>query len=342
MVQKHKKPALRLYHGVSGSALAQVDDVPTRAALSGAERQRRYDAKKRLERLTNRLRLTLRKLYPLMSASNRDEMVADLVQENSSVEMMEAVLKIYEETKIEKRIYLSDLGDPDGTPSVEPVKANHELTVHSGSYDLAKIVGAREAVESNLGSPFADDDDGDGPIGGRREVRPQGNSGRTEPTSNTHRRFALRPTWDKKTFKVKLAGPELTNALNKLQLEHFKTIPETKNIVDPTSGDLIQEGRKECYQCQLCGYECDWPNDRPKHIESVHGDPDEPSHDKKHGNVVARHIKEARQLGHRLKKAGSVALRNLEELQQYKDRRAAEAEAKRNGFIKRDGEWVKL
>jgi hypothetical protein len=140
-------------------------------------------------------------------------------------------------------------------------------------------------------SAYADDD--------RRNVRPEG-SGPTETNPDDEREDEEENTKDAKDNKVDgkdadiLPGAKFPVKLNDFDYdEMFQNLFNTYFIkVVPPGCDIKS---KECfYFCRLCEISLDWERTSKTHIEMVHGDEREPTHDPRFGNVVKEYTKSKR------------------------------------------------
>lgn len=340
MNQQRKKPALRLFHGAAGSPLSQTNDVATAAPLSNAERQkafrqRRRETKEAPERaaLTAAVLRKYRTLDGIGERSSRER--TKEMRENHQRETEELTARLAEMSLSELRLFAAEHGEeykaaPDDKGryltdlETNPAdKGSHDHKVLTGQYKIAEIVAVREHQEATLGSP-REYGNGQELLGGRREVRPQGTSPDTdgEGKLNKNSRSAK---FDRKKFKVKLGAHQYDLTVRDLAATHFETVAATKTVVDDM-GDMVTEGHDEFFRCKLCRVSVWWEKDKLGHIEDVHGDPDSPEHNRKHGDIIAAYLRAERKKGNKMLKAGKTVLSLFQEHEQIRLRRQAKLE----------------
>jgi len=120
----------------------------------------------------------------------------------------------------------------------------------------------------------------------------------------------------RKKFQVKLNGPEYQSGLS-----------------SAVNDFTVEEGGETF--CRLC--EAAIIGRSEDHFKQIHGDPSEPGHDKRFGDIVQKYVKKFVRKHAKLEKAGHKIA-----LEAAADRKIGAAiEATREGWVKVNGEWVR-
>jgi hypothetical protein len=177
-------------------------------------------------------------------------------------------------------------------------------------------IAASRGRSAALGSSTIDPETGEAywPENDRQRVKPEGigerDNEKTPPKKDVDGLPAAR-----QKFLVKLNDVDREGVVRELAYEYVKE----------------DESRRLCRLCQtfVTQHAVD-------HIETVHGDESEPTHDARFGDIIDAHIKRQERKEARLRRAGRD--KALEVIADTKAR--AEAGATRAGYVKLNGVWV--
>jgi hypothetical protein len=191
--------------------------------------------------------------------------------------------------------------------------------LETGGYGPKKLedVGAARGRSVGLGSHTIDPETGEAVWSDNDRKRAQA-PGLGAPSDDNHETTGgahLDESQMPRKFVVKLKDVDMEGAIRELAYEYVK---------EDESGRL----------CRLC--ESFVVESAADHIEAVHGDEREPSHDARFGNVINAYIEREERKEAKLRKAGRDKAREV-----IADAKArAEADATRAGYTKLNGKWI--
>ena len=278
---KPSKQPRRAFSGIAGSPLAKVDEAVVASNTAGPPLV--------LPDTITLLRQTVISKHLKAAKYQRDrrkreaeQLVA--IKRKLRTPIAEIKAAAEQQAKADKQLRS---GTSTNRGSYMPGAPTGKGQIVTGGFTSKKLesIAAARGGSAVLGSPDEDPETGEAfwSDNDRRIVKAQGDGAssddKPEATGGAHKD---EPAPQK--FQVKLNNFDWAQMMEDVFSKYFVKIAPNEPGYDAEFG-IADESQ---YICRLCGMRVDWKRTAKNHMENVHGDEREPTHDNRFGNVIRK------------------------------------------------------